>query len=269
MSSSLFKMIQKKKHVKRYGRVTNKNKQKIINYLNRNSRFYDLNKVNKKSSISEITKVKNDLLDKLEYDILSESINTGHSLIAEMEGKEVTKNKNNFNEDTLHLAKYAGDLSKAKRESDKNLTDKDKKTLNEGNFNIEGYGNRDVVTEFEKKKNESEINNLIEEIKNQDVNELAYDNKIEIFKRTFQKVGITRENDLNKLEEKLRGMSFDNLLTQVNLLLQSLELYSSDQLVLNETDLANGRLDDALIRLGIKKTGKRKVSKVLNKYKKQ
>ena len=58
----------------------------------------------------------------------------------------------------------------------------------------------------------------------------------------------------------------DKMLQQSNILLESLELYGSDQMFQDETELANARLDDMMIKLGIKKTGQMKVKKTLKKY---
>lgn len=266
LSSHLFKMTQKKKHIKKYGRITKENRNKVINYLNKNAKDYDLKRLTKKSTISDITKVKNELLDKIEFDILSEAINTGHNLVAEIESREVNKNKSNYKVDTLHLAKYGKELSNAKHNAIKNVSPETLKKIEKGNFNVKGFGNRDVVSEFEKLKTEEDIKDLIKEIENQDTNEVLYDSKIGIFKNVFKKIGIVREDDISKLENKLRNLSFDNLLQQTNILLQSLEIYSSDQEILDETELANARLDDALIRLGIVKNGSQKVKKLLKKY---
>ena len=87
-----------------------------------------------------------------------------------------------------------------------------------------------------------------------------------MFSRVFQKIGIVREDDLDKVYNKLKTMDFDKMLQQSNILLESLELYGSDQLFQDETELANARLDDMMIKLGIKKTGQSKVKRTLKKY---
>jgi hypothetical protein len=64
----------------------------------------------------------------------------------------------------------------------------------------------------------------------------------------------------------------EQALNYYNDLIESLEVYGSPDNGIgawqgDETELANARLDDMMIRMDLKKTGKSKVQKVLSKYK--
>jgi hypothetical protein len=128
------------------------------------------------------------------------------------------------------------------------------------------------MTEFEKLKYPMQIDKFINEISTQDPNKIYYDKELETFKRVFQKVEATREKDINKIMDKLKTLDFQGLKDKSNYLLQSLEIYGSPDNKVGsygdeETELANARLDDVMINLGLKKNGKRKVNSILKKYK--
>jgi hypothetical protein len=126
-----------------------------------------------------------------------------------------------------------------------------------------------MVSLFENTKNGKEVQALIEKVKEQDPKKIFYDKEIELFKRTFQKVGIVRENDLNKLEEKLRSLDMKDLTSQTYDLLKTIEVFDYEKFSkesVDETEIANARLDDVLIKTGLKKSGKKKVDNVYKKY---
>lgn len=262
--SSIRNLIQRKKHIHDYGRVTKDNKNKVLNYMRKIGKDYDI-KFSSKDSIREITTKKNQLLDEMNYEIMSRSINEGLYLVAESEGNEIKKNKKAA-KDTLKLAKWGKDLAFEKNKLIKKLKNVDSEKLEHGNFNINGFGNMDIISQFENLKSDEEIKNYLKRLDESEPREEVYNNTRVMLSRVFQKIGIVRESDLDKVYDKLKTMSFDKMLQQSNILLESLELYGSDQLIQNETELANARLDDMMIKLGIKKTGKAKVKKVLKKY---
>ena len=263
--STLRGLIQKKKHIKDYGRITNENRDKVMKYMRRIGKDYDIN-FSSKDTIKEITRKRNDLIDELNYEIMSRSINEGLYLVAESEGKEIMKNKKAAKDDTLKLAKWGKELAKEKNKLIKKLKNVNKDIIENGNFNVEGFGNKDIISQFENLKTEKEIKKYINSLDESNPRDDVYNNTREMFSRVFQKIGIVREDDLDKVYDKLKTMEFDKMLQQSNILLESLELYGSDQLFQDETELANARLDDMMIKLGIKKTGQNKVKRTLKKY---
>lgn len=245
-------------------KVTNKNKDKLTRDLNRIGKDYGLQRLSKDASIKDIRDMKKLISERLGYDILDLSVREGNTTIASIEGKELKKSKD---KDISKLATYAEQLAEAKRQADKKLTPSEKAFLERGNQNIKGYGNQDITTLFEGTKTKKQIQNLINEIKNSNPKEEYYNKQIDTFEKVFQKIGITRENDLEKLKDKIKSMDFIDSNSTTNYLLNSLELYGSDQeMGQTETELANARLDSMMLKTGLKTTGKKKVDKVLKKY---
>jgi hypothetical protein len=246
-------------------RVTKENKNQIINAINKNSSELGFGKLSKNASIAEVTRFKNQYVDRLTYDIVTVAINTGRDIVAEVEARELRKVDDI---ESQRIGKFAKELAKAKKESDKKLNKEEKKFIERGNVNIKGYATENLVDIVDNLKNDKQVQALINEVKTQDPKKIFYDKQTELFDTVFQKVGIYRENDLNKVKDKLNNMSMEDAVNHYNYLLESLQLYDSDQVQnVNETELKNARLDDIMIRMNLKKTGKHKVQKVLNKYK--
>lgn len=269
MSKELSFLAKNQKKIKEMGRVTNNNKNKLRQQLNKLSGDYGFEKLDSKASIAEIRKAKNEYVDRIGYDILSMSINEGNTVMAFSASRDLKKSKD---DETKRLAKNATALASAKHYSNRYLKQVERDFLERGNQNIKGYGNEDLVTLFEKTKNKRQIKNLIDEIKYNNPNREFVDKQIQTFERVFQKVGIVREGDLEQLKNGLKKLGFSDLVGATNRLLESLEIYGSETNVVGawgdeETELANARLDDTLIKMGIKKTGSQKVNKILKKYK--
>lgn len=258
------------RHRKIDRRITNDNKDSVIKEINKVVKEYGMSKISPDAKISDVTKYKNEYLERISYDITTLAINEGNRTIAEIYGREL---KQSSDKDTRKLGKFSKDLANAKYQSNKHLNKGEKAFLERGNLNIEGYGNKDIVTLFEAAKTERQVKELIEHIKNNNPKDEFYNKQIDTFQKVFQKIGIVRENDINKLTNKLNNMNFLDLNDITKGLLQSLEMYGSDDNDVGiyggeETELANARLDDMLIRLGLKASGQAKVNKILNKYKK-
>jgi len=263
---SLTKLRRQKRNVET--RVTNENKDKLINQINKSASDYGYSKLSKNASIKEVTNFKNQYKERLTYDIVTLSIQQGKSIIAEIEGRELKKS-DDFQ--TKRLGEFAKDLADAKKKSDKKLTPDEKNFIERGNNNIKGYGNLDVMTLFENTKNDKQRKDLINEIKNQDAKEIFYDKQTEIFEKTFQKVGIVREKDINKIKDKLRNMEMKDVINQTNDLIQTIEVFDYKKFEKegsDETEIANARVDDVLIKMGISNKGSKKVKNIKKKYKK-
>jgi hypothetical protein len=267
MSKTLTKLIKQKRELEQ--RVTKDNKDKLIKDLNKFAKDFGFSKLDKDTSINQIRAYRDKTRERLNYDILTVAIQEGNTIRAEIESRDTKKSKDS---ETARLSKYARQLANAKKKSDSKLNKNEKEFLEKSNQNILGYGNEDIITKFENTKTAQQALNLINSVANQNPIDNFYDKKIDTFERVFQKVGIYREEDLNKLKDKLRKMNFDEVNETTNMLLESLELYGSPDNNVgaygdDETELANARLDDMLIRTGIKKTGERKVKKTMDKYK--
>lgn len=250
-------------------KVTNSNRDKLIREFNKYGGDYNFGKLSKNASLEQVRNSHKAYIERLGYDILSLAVQQGNTVIASVEGKYL---KHSEDKDIKQLAKYAEKLAKAKKKSDSHLKSNERDFLEKGNLNIKGYGNEDVMTEFEKLKYPMQIDKFINEISTQDPNKIYYDKELETFKRVFQKVEATREKDINKIMDKLKTLDFQGLKDKSNYLLQSLEIYGSPDNKVGsygdeETELANARLDDVMINLGLKKNGKRKVNSILKKYK--
>jgi hypothetical protein len=250
-------------------RVTNDNKQSIINQINKHSVDNGYGKLSKKASIAEVTRMKNQYLENLTRDIVTVAIQQGKDIVAEIEARDLKKSDDM---ETKRLGDFAKDLAQAKREASKGLTANEKQILEKGNANIRGFGSSDIITLFEKTKTKGQAQDLINDIKNQNSKEILYNKQIDIFERSFQKIGITREEDIQKLKAKLKEMSMEDLISETNTLLKKIDIIDYkkfSQEADNETEIANARLDDELIRLGLKKDGKRKVQTTMKKYTKE
>jgi hypothetical protein len=248
-------------------RVTNENKNSIINQMNKNATAYGMPKISKNASVKDVSRYKSEYLERLTYDIVTLAVNEGKDIIAEIQARDLKKS-NDY--ETKRLGEFAKDLAKAKKESSKNLTKEEKQFLERGNNNIKGFGNEDMITLFEKAKNNKLVQALINEVKSQDPKQIYYEKQLGVFENVFQKVGIKREDDITRLKDKINSMSLEDAQNITNQLLVSVELYDSDKQGVsrkNETELANARLDDMLIKLDLKKTGLKKVQKTLDKYK--
>jgi len=249
-------------------RVTNENKDMIIKEINKNMCDFGYGKIPKTASIHEVQRMKKQYMDRLTYDIVSLAIQEGKSIIAEVEARDLKKSSDDENK---RLGEHAKQLAQAKHESNKKLSKSQVQFVERGNNNIKGYGNLDMMSLFEKAKNKQDIKELIQEIKTQDTKQIFYDKQTGLLDHVFQKIGITREEDINKVKKKINTMDFEDAVNHYNYLLHSLEVYDSGQSRAtngDETELKDARLDDMMIRLGLKKTGIKKVQKVYKKYEK-
>jgi len=250
-------------------RVTKDNKKDIIKEINKSMKEFGYPKIPQNATVNQVTRMKNQYVDRITYDIVTLAVQEGKNIVAEIESRDL-RNSEDF--ESKKLAKFAKQLALAKKESSTKLTKEEKAFLERGNNNIKGYGNEDIVTLFEKTKNDKQVQALIYEIKNQDPKEIFYNKQNTLFEKVFQKVGIVRESDINKIKSKINSVKMDEALSYYNQLIESLETYGSPDNRIgqwdgNETELANARLDDMMIRMNLKNTGKTKVQKVLNKYK--
>jgi hypothetical protein len=265
MKDVLFSLSQQKRKIEQ--RTTNDNKNSIINQMNKNAKEYGFTKISKNATVQEVNRFKNTYLERLTYDIVTLAVNEGKDIIAEINARDLKKSDDY---ETKRLGQFAKDLAKAKKETSRNLTSEQRQFLEKGNNNIKGFGNTDLITLFEKTKNTKQVQALIDEVKLQDAKQSYYEKQIGVFENVFQKVELKREEDLNRLKDKIRAMSLDEAQSITNQLLMSIELYDSDKQgvnVENETELKNARLDDMLIRLDLKKDGKQKAQKIMDKYK--
>lgn len=268
MTSELTKMYRKRRDLNT--RVTNKNKDAIINKINKLAKSYGFQKMNKNSSLNDVRSAKNYYSERMGYDILTLSIQQGNITTTELIAKDL---KNSMDSDTRNLAKFGKKLAMAKQRQNSYISNDEEEFLSRGNLNIKGFGELDVITMFENAKNKKERDTLINEIYTSNPKEEFYNGEIDVFKRVFRKVGLTREDDIKKVIENLNNSSMEELTDKTNNLIQTLELYGSPNNSVgkwdgDETELANARLDDMMIRMGLLKTGKRKVNKVYKKAKK-
>lgn len=264
MSNVLQKSRNRIRNVENYGKITKENKADVIKSLNKfikQSGFNEFSNISENANVREVAKIRKAYVEREEYDIMIESIKRGYTMVAEIYGKYASKSNDI---DTSRLGEYAKMLSGAMKKSGKQITKEEKDYLHKSNENIKGYGNMDIVTLFENTTKHSEVVKLVEEIKNAPVpiDEL-YDNKIKTFEKVFRHVELTREKDIDKLKKEMRNMSLKDLNNVHRYLLKSLTIYDSDQESTDdpEQNLANNRLNDILIRSGVKKSGKKKVSK--------
>jgi hypothetical protein len=263
---TLTKMIKQKRKAEK--RVTNDNKSSIINQINNYYKEVDPNiKLSKNASVQAVSRMKKQYLDRISYDIVTTAIVQGKDIVSEIEGRDL-KMSEDF--ESKRLGQYAKQLARAKKESDSKLTKDQKNFFESGNVKIKGYGADNLIKLFEKAKSKKEIENIINEVKSQDPKKIYYDKQKALIDTTFQKIGITREDDLNILKEKIDNMEMKDVTNQMNYLLKTIEVFDYEKFAKessNETEIANARLDDLLIRNGLKKDGKRKVDTVFKKYK--
>jgi hypothetical protein len=250
-------------------KITKDNKDKAIRDLNKISKEYGLGTLSKSSNVSEIKSFKKSLSERIAYDVIGLAVQEGNITMAFKYNRDF---KNAKDPEVKRLAKFGEKLATAKHYSDRHLKGNEKQFLENGNVNIKGYGNLDMLTLFERTKNNKDVNKLINEVKNNNPKNEFISKELDIFDTVFQRIGITREDDIQKLKDKLISMGMDGIKDQTNYLFESLETYDSDQNTVgkyngDETELLNARLDDMLIKLDLQKGGMRKVSKTLNKYK--
>jgi hypothetical protein len=264
--NTLTKMVRQKR--KAETRVTNDNKKSLINQINAYYKDVDPNiKLSKNATVKEVSRMKKQYLDRLSYDIVTTAVVQGKDIIAEIEGRDL-KMSEDF--DSKRLGQYAKQLARAKKESDRKLTEGQKEFLEKGNANIKGYGAENLIKLFEKTKSKKGIENLINEVKTQNAKDIYYKKQTELIDRTFQKIEGVREEDLTLLKEKINNMEMKDVTNMSNYLLKTIEVFDYEKFAKessNETEIANARLDDLLIRNGLKKDGKRKVDTVFKKYK--
>lgn len=269
MKDALTSLRMQKRKVE--GRVTNENKQKVINQINKNSSDYGYGKISKNASVSEVTRMKKQYEERLTYDIVNLAVQEGKGIIAEIEGRALKKSDDY---EVKRLGEFAKQLAQAKKQSMSKLSKQEVAFLERGNSNIKGYGNEDIITLFEKTHTKGQAQKLIDEIRSQNAKEIFYNKQLDIFERVFQKVNIVRADDIEKIKEKIKSMDFQSALNHTNELIKSLEMYGSDQKqagsIEDETELKNARLDDMMSRLGMNtKTSQKQIKKTMDKYKSQ
>lgn len=249
-------------------RVTNANRKSIINLANKLNKEYGFERISKNASVKEIVQARNKVNERLGYDVLTLAVEEGNTVIASVESRELKKAKD---KETKQLAQYSSKLANAKKQAMKGLSKDDIELLEDSNINMLGFGNDNVMKMFEKAKGKKAVESFIDTLSKQNTKEMFYDKNLDLLDTVFQRVGVTREDDLDKVKEALSDMDFDDLINNTNYLLQTVELYPSPQLVHGkadtETELADARLDDIMIRLNLKKEGKQKVNAMYKKYK--
>lgn len=248
-------------------KVTNNNKSKLINKLNKIAQSYGFGKLSKKATLSDVRNTKNMYSERMGYDILTLSIQEGNVLTTEIVAKEL---KNTKDIDTKKLVDYGTKLARAKQRQNSYLTKKEVSFMDRGNLEIKGFGELDIITLLEKAKNKKEINQLVNEIYTSNPKEQYYNGMTESFKRVFQKVELTREGDLEEVIKELEKRKMEDLTDKTNYLLQTLEIYGSPDNMVgewdgDETSIANARLDDMMVRLGLKKNLNKDSRKVISK----
>lgn len=269
MSKELSSIYKQRKSLQ--GRVTKENKRAILNKINRQAENYGFQKLNSNASLNDIRNARNYYVDRMGYDVLTLAIQEGNVLTSEMVAHEL---KHSMDEDTKRLAEHSKELARAKQRQNSYLKNNEKDFMERGNLNIKGYGEKDIITLFENTKNKTEIKQLVNEIYNSNPKDEYYNKELDTFRKVFTRVGITREEDIDKLIAKLGSGTMENLTEKTNYLIQSLELYDSDQFDVgshggDETELINARLDDMLVRTGLKKGGQRAINNTYKKAKKK
>ena len=247
-------------------RVTNKNKNSLINEMNKYAKDYGFEKLKPSATAAEVQRAKTIYKEELGYAAVSEAVRQGNTVIAEVYGRDLRKSQDHG---ISKLGEYAKDLAGAKKTAMRKLSPKDLEFLDKSNINIKGFGNKDMITELEKAKNKDQIMQLVKDVKTEDPKQIFYDKSIGIFEKTFRKIGIVRAKDIEKLKSAMANMDMEQLSEHFNQLMKSLDLFPSgnqEGYHTDETELKNARLDDMLIRVGVNKTGKRKVAATLKKY---
>ena len=249
-------------------RVTNKNKNSLINEMNKYAKDYGFEKLKPSATASEVQRAKTIYKEELGYAAVSEAVKQGNTVIAEVYGKDLRKSQDHG---ISKLGEYAKDLAGSKKAAILKLSPKDLNFLEKSNVNVKGFGNKDIITEFEKAKSKEDIQQLIIDVKTENPKDIFYDKSIAMFEKTFRKIGIKRAKDIEKLKAAMSNMDMEQLSEHFNQLMKSLDLFPSgnqEGYHTDETELKNARLDDMLIRVGVNKTGKKKVAATLKKYSK-
>lgn len=266
MSKELTMLNLRQRKVLDFGRVTNDNKEKLRRMLNEYGRGTGLNWIPKKSSVRELQQYKKAYLERNAYDVLTLAIDEGNKIITHEYTRDYKKTKD---KDLKLLTEHGDKLAKAKYKSDRKISLKQKNFLNMSNQGVIGYGEKDIITLLENAKNKKEIDELAITLEEQDPVEEYKDNNYEIINKVFQKIGIVRESDIDKVKDFLDDLDVYEFNNAINKLMESIEIFDSDKQNTrygNETDLANARLDDLMIQYGIKK-GRSKLKKVYNQNK--
>jgi len=246
-------------------RLTNDNKKSMINEMNKYAKDYGYSKLKPTATFSEVQRTKTIYKEELGYAAVSEAVKQGNTVVAEVYGRDLRKSQDHG---ISKLGEYAKDLAGSKKVAMRKLSPKDLEFLDKANFNIKGFGNKDMISEFEKTQNKDQIQKLINDVKTENAKQIYYDKTIGTFEKTFVKVGITRAEDIEKLKAAMAEMPMDKLEEHYNYLMKTLdELYPTNGAHYasedNDTELANTRLDDMMIRLGLNKGGIRKVNSSL------
>lgn len=265
------KMNKRLSDVENIGRVTKANKQAIINKLNNYGKdIPNYERISKDVSVNELAKLKQLFIEKQAYEVVSIAVNRGNTLVADVNKKTLEKSQD---VEVSRLGEYSVKLAKAQKENLKKLDKQQKELIDTSNFNILGLGNKDVISEFEKTSTEKQVERLIEDVSRQNPVDEFHDKNFDTLERVFQRVGVVRREDLDKIKNYMESNGMETSVDVMNYLLQSLDLYGSPQRrhgkVTDETELLNNRLDDLLIKTGMKQTGQKKVQRIYKKFSKK
>lgn len=271
MGDTLGKLVKSKRVLEQ--RTTNQNLNKVIKELNKYSNGYGFAPIPKTANVKQVNHAKKIYDTRLAYDIVTKAIEEGNTVVASTYNVDLKKSDDT---EDHKLSEYAVRLAQAKKLSNRHFKKEDKKEIIEnGNQHIKGYGNEGMMKLFEESKSKTGIEKLIKEISSQDPKQIFYDKKLKTFEKTFQKIEGRRADDIAKVKEHLSNLPMDELEEKHTLLLQTLELYYNNDKEYTgkfkdeEQELANNRLDDIMIQLELKKTGKQKVKKTYDKYAKK
>lgn len=267
MSKALTKLNLQQRKVLNFGRVTNENKESFRRLLNNYGRGTGLNWIPKSANVRELQQAKKAFLERNAYNILGLTVDEGNTILAHEYSRDFKKAND---KDVQHMAQYAEKFAKAKHEMDKKLTVKEKNFLNMSNQGVLGYGDLDIVTIIESGKYKKKLDELAVDLLEYDPLEDMKDKNFVTVDRVFQRVGIRREDDLDKVKEKLSNLDVYEFNNAMNYLLESLEIFDSDKQGMRSSEelLLNARLDDFMIKTGVKK-GRSKLKKVFMENKKR
>ena len=262
----LKKIIKQQKRIEGI-KITKGNKEKAFKQLKSISKnFSDVNQPTKGMNVSELKKLKKALIERNGYDILVESVRTGKHIIAERYAEDLKKSQD---KDIKRLAENSKKLSNAMYNLERRTNKETKKILQNSNYHILGYGDRDIITEFENTKNQGQVNKLVKKIENVNANKDLADYNKTIVNRVFGKINVVEEKDIKKIQAYLDKNSPTKQKLLIDYLMESLELYGSDsRQETRETELAKNRLNDVMIKFGMKKGSIKSVKSNYKRFKK-
>lgn len=265
------KMNKRLNEVENIGRITNSNKDKIINKLNYYGKdIPNFEKISKDISVNDLAKLKKVFIEKQAYEVVGMAINRGNTIITQANKKILEKSQD---VEVSRLGEYSFKLAKAQKSNLSKLNKNEKELIDTSNFNILGLGNKDIVSQFEKTSTKIQVEKLINTVSRQNPIDEFHDKNFDTLERVFQRVNIVRRDDLNKIKKYMEVQGVDKSTEVMNYLLKSLDMYGSSQSKYgkreDEQELLNNRVDDLLIKTGMKKGGQKKVDKIYKKHNKK